>query len=72
MIEKNYQIAKEMYAEYGVDTDKVLAQLKDIPVSVHCWQIDDVNGFENPDQALTGGIANFGNAPGKPRNPARR
>lgn len=68
MIDKNYQIAKEMYAAYGVDTDKVLSQLKDIPVSVHCWQIDDVQGFENPDQALTGGIATFGNAPGKPRN----
>lgn len=67
-VEKNYQLAKEMYAEFGVDTDAALAKVKDIPVSLHCWQIDDVLGFENPNQALTGGIATFGNAPGRPRN----
>lgn len=67
-IEKNYQVAKEIYAEYGVDTDAALKRLKNIPVSLHCWQIDDLTGFENPNQILSGGIAAFGNAPGKPKN----
>ncbi len=65
-LDNAYALAKEIYAEIGVDTDAALAKLKQIPVSVHCWQIDDVGGFENPDQALSGGIAAFGNAPGKP------
>lgn len=64
--EQNYQVAKRIYAEKGVDTDKVLKILKDIPISVHCWQIDDLTGFENPHSVLSGGIAAFGNAPGKP------
>lgn len=67
-IEQNYQIAKEMYAEKGVDTDKALELLKKTPISVHCWQIDDLTGFENPNAVLSGGIAAFGNAPGKPKN----
>ena len=67
-IEKNYEIAKEMYAQKGVDTDKVLETLKETPISVHCWQIDDLTGFENPEAVLSGGIAAFGNAPGKPRS----
>lgn len=67
-IEKNYQVAKEIYAQFGVDTDAALKRLKDIPVSLHCWQIDDLTGFENPNQVLSGGIAAFGNAPGKPQN----
>ena len=45
-IEKNYEIAKEMYAQKGVDTDKVLETLKETPISVHCWQIDDLQGWE--------------------------
>lgn len=65
-IKQNYQIAKEIYAEKGVDTDKVLKVLKDTPVSIHCWQIDDLTGFENPNSVLSSGIAAFGNAPGKP------
>lgn len=65
---KNYQIAKDIYANYGIDTDIVLAKLKKIPISIHCWQLDDLSGFENPERELTGGIAAFGNAPGKPRN----
>ena len=44
-IEQNYQIAKEMYAEMGVDTDAVLKKLAEVPISVHCWQIDDLHGF---------------------------
>ncbi|MCI9658687.1 MAG: L-rhamnose isomerase [Lachnospiraceae bacterium] len=66
--EQNYQIAKEMYAEKGVNTDQVLKVLKETPISVHCWQIDDLTGFENPEAVLSGGIAAFGNAPGKPRS----
>ncbi|MGL5955009.1 MAG: L-rhamnose isomerase [Brevinema sp.] len=67
-IQQNYKIAKNTYAEYNIDTDAVLKQLKDIPVSIHCWQLDDLSGFENPDGELSGGIAAFGNAPGKPKN----
>ena len=66
--EQNYQIAKEMYAEKGVNTDQVLKVLKETPISVHCWQIDDLTGFENPEAVLSGGIAAFGNAPGNPRS----
>lgn len=66
--EQNYQVAKELYAEFGVDTDQVLETLKKTPISVHCWQIDDLQGFENPDAVLTGGIAATGNAPGKPES----
>ena len=51
-IEQNYQIAKEMYAEKGVNTDQVLKILKATPISVHCWQIDDLTGFENPEAVL--------------------
>lgn len=68
--EANYKIAKEAYAAMGVDTDKALASLKKTPISVHCWQIDDLTGFENPDAVLSGGIAAFGNAPGKPKSKA--
>ena len=46
-IEKAYQLAKEQYASWGVDTDKALQQLAGIAVSMHCWQGDDVGGFEN-------------------------
>ncbi|MEN8076893.1 L-rhamnose isomerase [Clostridioides difficile] len=65
---RNYEIAKELYAQFGVDTDKALETLRKTPISVHCWQIDDLTGFENPDAVLSGGIAAFGNAPGKPRS----
>lgn len=66
--EQNYQVAKELYAEFGVDTDLVLEILRKTPISVHCWQLDDLQGFENPDAVLTGGIAATGNAPGKPES----
>lgn len=67
-LDSKYQIAKEMYAEYGVDTDSAIKKALDIPVSLHCWQIDDLTGFENPNSVLSGGIAAFGNAGGKPKN----
>ncbi len=68
-IERNYRVAKGMYAEIGVDTDKVLEKLAEIPISVHCWQIDDLQGWEFPQKELDGGIAATGNAPGKAGSP---
>ncbi len=68
IIEESYTLAKQRYAELGVDTDKVLAQFKDISLSLHCWQGDDVEGFEKTGGTLRGGgIAVTGNSPGKPR-----
>lgn len=64
---KAYAIAKERYAEYGIDTEKVIAQLQDFHLSMHCWQADDVAGFESTGD-LTGGIQATGNYPGKARN----
>jgi L-rhamnose isomerase len=67
-VEKAYQAAKESYAELGVDTDKALDQLQKISISLHCWQADDVSGFERPDATLSGGgIQATGNYPGKAR-----
>ncbi len=66
-IQSAYKLAKEQYAELGVDTDKALQTLAQVAVSLHCWQGDDVGGFENPDGELTGGIQATGNYPGKAR-----
>lgn len=63
-----YTEAKGIYKDFGVDTEKALELLKDVPVSMHCWQGDDVIGFDN-DGALTGGIQTTGNYPGRARNP---
>ncbi len=63
-----YGFAKERYAAMGVDTEEVLLKLDRIPISIHCWQGDDVRGFENPDGELTGGIQTSGNYPGRARN----
>ena len=63
-----YESAKAIYASYGVDTDKVIEKLKTIPISMHCWQGDDVIGFDH-DGPLTGGIQTTGNYPGKATNP---
>lgn len=63
-----YESAKEIYAAYGIDTEKVMETLKNIPVSLHCWQGDDVIGFDH-DGPLTGGIQTTGNYPGKARTP---
>lgn len=65
---ERYQSAKKIYAEYGIDTDAVINKLKNIPLSIHCWQGDDVLGFEN-NGPLTGGIMTTGNYPGRARNP---
>jgi L-rhamnose isomerase len=66
-IERSYQLAKDRYAQLGVDTEKALEQLATIPVSIHCWQGDDVGGFENAGLDLGGGLAVTGNYPGKAR-----
>lgn len=63
-----YEEAKKYYAELGVDTDAAMEKLKDITVSVHCWQGDDVTGFDSK-EALSGGIQTTGNYPGKATNP---
>lgn len=67
-VDKAYELARERYAEIGVDTDAAIAKLAEIPISLHCWQGDDVNGFEGSGE-LTGGIQVTGNYPGKARTP---
>jgi L-rhamnose isomerase len=69
-IQSAYEIARERYAALGVDTEAALKRLESISISLHCWQGDDVGGFENPGGELTGGIAATGNYPGKARNAA--
>ncbi len=68
-IVRNYEVAKERYAEIGVDTEEALKKLQDMKISVHCWQGDDVKGFLNPNGELTGGIMATGNYPGAARTP---
>lgn len=67
-LENAYALASERYSTIGVDTDRALGALARIPISLHCWQGDDVAGFESPDMELSGGIAATGNYPGKARN----
>jgi len=70
-IEERYRLAREQYAELGVDTEGALAALRRVPLSVHCWQGDDVGGFETgADGTLGGGIAATGTYPGKARTMA--
>ena len=66
-IEQAYELAKERYGELGVDVDRAMGRLAEIPISLHCWQGDDVIGFEDPDRGLSGGIMATGNYPGKAR-----
>ena len=67
-ITKAYELAKARYADIGIDTENVLKQLQDFHLSMHCWQADDVAGFEVQAGALSGGIQSTGNYPGKARN----
>jgi L-rhamnose isomerase len=69
-IETAYRLAKERYAALGVDTEAALKKLATVPVSMHCWQGDDVGGFESMSSELGGGLAVTGNYPGKARTPA--
>lgn len=66
-IHSAYILAKERYAALGVDSEAALARLENVSISLHCWQGDDVGGFENPGGELSGGIAATGNYPGKAR-----
>lgn len=63
-----YDEARELYAKYGIDTEKALEKVKNVSISVHCWQGDDVVGFDSK-QALSGGIQTTGNYPGKANTP---
>jgi L-rhamnose isomerase len=68
-LERSFTLAKERYADLGVDVTKAFDQLSRIPISLHCWQGDDVGGFEHADTTLGGGLAVTGNYPGKARTP---
>ncbi|HEY2826665.1 MAG TPA: L-rhamnose isomerase, partial [Pirellulales bacterium] len=68
-VERAYQMAQERFAQLGVQTDAVLKQLANVPISIHCWQGDDVGGFESTRPQLTGGIMATGGSPGKARTP---
>ena len=66
----SYSEAKKKYSALGVDTDAAISKLKAVPVSLHCWQGDDVRGFDtDPSKPLTGGIQTTGNYPGRARTP---
>jgi len=67
-IEKAYALAKGAYAAFGIDTDKAISAAADIPISIHCWQGDDVTGFEGAEGLSGGGILATGNYPGRARN----
>jgi L-rhamnose isomerase len=64
-IKENFELAKQAYAKWGVDVDEVVEKLKSVPISIHCWQGDDVAGFEVNQNELSGGIDVTGNYPGK-------
>ncbi len=64
-----YLQAKEKYASLGIDTEAAIETLKNVPVAIHCWQGDDVRGFDQKVESLTGGIQTTGNYPGRARTP---
>src|SRR5438093_11093672 len=66
-IELGFGLARDRYARFGVDVTKALGKLGQIPISLHCWQGDDVGGFESRGEGLGGGLAVTGNYPGKAR-----
>lgn len=67
-IKEKYEMSKKEYEKWGLDVDKILEVLNKVKISIHCWQGDDVTGFEKSQSALSGGIAATGNYPGKARN----
>lgn len=67
-IHQAYRLARDAYGTWGIDTDAALSVLNTMPISVHCWQGDDVSGFEMPKREMTGGIMATGGYPGKARN----
>ncbi|WP_446897907.1 L-rhamnose isomerase [Clostridium sp. LBM24168] len=68
-VKEKYELAKKEYERWGIDVDKALEELKKVRISIHCWQGDDIAGFEVDQKELSGGIAATGNYPGKARNP---
>ena len=68
-VKENFELAKKSYAKWGVRVDDVIETLKNVPISIHCWQGDDVGGFEVNKQELSGGIDVTGNYPGKATTP---
>ncbi|MBP1969239.1 L-rhamnose isomerase [Virgibacillus natechei] len=68
-IQEDYQTAKKQYEKWGINVEEVLEKLQDVPISIHCWQGDDVVGFETNQQELSGGIDVTGNYPGKATTP---
>ena len=68
-IEQSFQLAAERYYELGVDVEKAMDKLAEVAISLHCWQGDDVGGFEQNRKALSGGIQVTGNYPGKAQTP---
>jgi L-rhamnose isomerase len=68
-VDAAWKLARERYAALGVDVEKAIKRLKSIPISLHCWQGDDVGGFEQQGDAIGGGLAVTGNYPGRARTP---
>ncbi len=68
-VQKTYQLAKEPYVAFDVDLDQVLSRMDDVHISMHCWQWDDVIGFEPTMTTLGGGLAVTGHYPGKAQTP---
>ncbi|WP_160720552.1 L-rhamnose isomerase [Bacillus sp. USDA818B3_A] len=68
-IQENYELAKKAYEKWGINVDEVIEKLKNVPVSIHCWQGDDIGGFEVNQKELSGGISVTGNYPGKASTP---
>ena len=68
-LKERYDLAKAEYEKWGINVDEVLRKLNEVKISIHCWQGDDVTGFEVNEQELSGGIAATGNYPGKATTP---
>jgi L-rhamnose isomerase len=68
-IQQNYELAKKAYEKWGINVDEVIEKLKNVPISIHCWQGDDIGGFEVNQKELSGGISVTGNYPGKASTP---
>ncbi|MCM3725770.1 L-rhamnose isomerase [Neobacillus cucumis] len=68
-IQENYELAKKAYEKWGINVDEVIETLKNVPISIHCWQGDDIGGFEVNQKELSGGISVTGNYPGKASTP---
>ncbi|MBM7653585.1 L-rhamnose isomerase [Neobacillus cucumis] len=68
-IQENYELAKKAYEKWGINVEEVIEKLKNVPISIHCWQGDDIGGFEVNQKELSGGISVTGNYPGKASTP---